>query len=106
MEPLIQRLLVCRYTCQISPNLVDEILNALNGAMPAAERRIVQWGLLRRAADLLVGSPWQRAEQLASIIAKWSGHGTDPIRALLVEAARTGLRLPSTPRGIYNILAR
>lgn len=105
-EPLVQRLLVCRYSRSISPELIDEVLDLLRTSLPAAERRTIQWALLRQAADLLEGSPWQRAGQLAAIIARWSGQPGDPIRTLLCDAARCGLRLPSTTEGIYKILLR
>ena len=103
-EPLVQRLLVCRYSRSISPELIDEVLDLLRTSLPAADRRATHWALLRRAAACLDGSPWQRAEQLSAIIARWTGRPSDPVRALLYDATLTGLRLPATARGIYKIL--
>lgn len=105
MEPLIARLLVCKHTRQISPALVDALMDALRDALPVAKRRQTQHAILRKAASLLEGPPTQRAEQLAAIIGRWSGHGGDPIRALLVEAARTGVPLPTSPRHLYRIIS-
>lgn len=105
MEPLIQRLAVCRHTGQISPALVDALMDALRDALPVAKRRQTQHAILRKAASLLEGSPWQRAEQLSAIIARWSGHGGDPIRMLLVEASRVGIPLPTSPRHVYRIIS-
>lgn len=105
MNHLLQRLEIAEITGNFPPGLIDELRSALIRSLQASDRRAIQAGLLRQAAALLSGPPYQRAEQLAAVIRRWSGHPADPIKALLYRATQTGLRLPSSPRQIYRIIS-
>lgn len=103
MDSLVARLLVCRCTHQIRPELIDEILAALRGATPAADARAVRDGYLREAARLLPGSNWQRAEAMADLIRRFRAPA-DEMRRLLWLAERSA-PLPSSVRQIHRIIS-
>lgn len=105
LSGLLQRLEIAEITGNFTEGLVDDLRSALIRSLQASDRRAIQAGLLRQAASLLSGPPYQRAEQLAAVIRRWSGHPADPIKALLYRATQTGLRLPSSPRQIYRIIS-
>jgi hypothetical protein len=100
---LLQRLLVCRETRQISPTLVDEVLKALPFGMSVTERRAARDTLIREAARLLPGRPWQRAEALTQLIRRVH-HPVDEIRRLLWQASRTGVPMPASVRHVHRII--
>ncbi|HRY14698.1 MAG: hypothetical protein KDI73_02395 [Candidatus Competibacteraceae bacterium] len=104
MNELLNRLDVAATTGYFSKTLVSDLRSALITHLPDIDRRTLQETLIRQAGDLLPGTPWQRAEQLAAMIRRWSGHQSDPIRALLYQAAQTGRKLPQSQRQIYRIL--
>lgn len=103
---LIKRVRVAREGGQLPATLADDLHIGLCLALPTPARREVQADYLRSAAGLLEGSPWQRAKQLAAIIRHWTGRNTDdPIKAALYRATATGLKLPSSTRQLYRIIA-
>ena len=103
MSDLVSRLLVCRHARQISPGLVDEIIETLCAAAPAADRVASRNALVREAAGLLEGSPWQRATKIAALIGRFR-HPADEVRRLLWLADRNA-PLPESARQIYRILS-
>lgn len=105
MNDLLTRISVAREIGWASPELLDDVESALCVALPIIERRELQAGYIRKAADCLTGTPWQKAEQLATIIRRWTGRNSDePIRALLYQASQTGLRLPASTRHLYRVI--
>ena len=104
MDALISRLLVARTTGHASPDLIDAVLEELPVGKPAATCRALRDSLLREAAALVPGSPWQKADTLASLIQRFH-HPTDDVRRLLWQAARTGAPLPTSARQILRIIA-
>lgn len=102
---LIRRVRLAHEIGQLPATLADDLHMGLCLALPMGARREVQADYLRLAADLLDGSPWQRAEQLAAIIRHWTGRNTDdPIKATLYRATATGLKLPCSTRQLYRII--
>lgn len=105
MNDLLIRLNIAQETGHFPPLLVSDLRVALIQHLPDTNRRALQESLIREAANRLNGTPWQKAEQLAAIIRRWSGHAqNDPIKALLYQAAQTGRKLPASQRHIYRIL--
>lgn len=105
MNDLLIRLDVAASTGHFPPPLVSDLRAALIQHLPDANRRALQEDLLRQAGYLLSGTAWQKAQQLAAIIRRWSGHAqNDPIKALLYQAAQTGRKLPTSQRHLYRIL--
>ncbi|MDG4563191.1 MAG: hypothetical protein P9E88_18060 [Candidatus Competibacter sp.] len=102
-EPLVQRLLVCRYSRSISPELIDEVLDLLRTSLPAAARVASRNALVRAAAALLEGLPWQRAQTIADLIGRFR-HPADEVRRLLWLAERNA-PLPASARQIYRIIS-
>ena len=104
MDALISRLLVARSTGHAPPDLIDAVLEELPIGKPAATCRAMRDSLLREAAARLPGSPWQKADTLASLIQRFH-HPTDDVRRLLWLADRTGAPLPRSSRQILRIIA-
>ncbi|HAO32706.1 MAG TPA: hypothetical protein PLP22_10585 [Candidatus Competibacter sp.] len=101
---LIERLSVARQTGHLPASLGDALHAHLCNTLPVFARRALQADYLRQAAELLDGTPWQRAERLATLIRQWSGRrGESPLKQALYHAALLG-RLPESPRHLYRIL--
>jgi hypothetical protein len=87
----------------------------------ARERLRARDVFLVQALDLMNGTPWQKARELAAAIARfetttwirWRDHGTPPggsrgismVQSCLFEARQLG-RLPTTPEQLQNIAAK
>lgn len=100
------RWLVAQETGHAPRELIEETLKTLPRAMSAREREALRNRLLAQAVRHFDGGPWQRSEQLAAVIRRWTGRdGGDPIRGALCRAADTGLKLPTSARQIYRIIA-
>ena len=103
-QQLIFRLLAARTTGNITPALVDAVLEQLPIGKPAADCRAMRDMFLREAAGRLTGSTWQRAQTLAALIQRFH-HPTDDIRRLLWQAAKTGVPLPTSTRQVFRVIA-
>jgi len=102
---LLARLDVAQQTGSFPAPLVEDLRTALIQQLPCAERRAIQADLIREAAAMIEGTPWQRAKRLAVIIGQWTGRPcSDPIRQALYRASQTGLKLPATARQLYSII--
>lgn len=105
MNDLLIRLDIAAETGNFPSELAWDLRAAIVQHLPDSARRTSQERLIRQAGDLLEGTPWQKAEQLAALIRRWSGHYyNDPIKNLLYRAAQTGRKLPCSPRQIYRVL--
>lgn len=105
IDALMIRIDVAQTTGIFTADLIARIREVLYANASTELRRARQGELLRQAGALLDGTAYQRAEQLAAIIRRWSGHSVDPVRSLIFQAAQTGLKLPRSPRHLYRILS-
>jgi hypothetical protein len=87
----LRRLLVCRSTGRIPPDLVDWVLAELRGLGLSRELRAERDELLRQAASKLLGSPRGKARRLHAYL-RGVIHATSPARfdalCLVNEAVR------------------
>ena len=103
---LLIRLDAAREIGHLPPRLADDLAQVLCSRANLAEKRQIHRAALQQAARFQPGTPWKRAIALAEMIRRWSGRrqGVQPVQMCLVRAADTGLKLPKTPRGLFNIL--
>lgn len=113
-DDLIERLRACVAAGLPAPHDLASKLLDLHDGWLHADLTIERDRYLREAADLLEGSDWKRAGELAVAAAvidsQWSRlRGTrsvaNPIRDLLVQA-RSCARIPLTQRRLYAIVRR
>ncbi len=102
MDDLIPRLLVARETGYAPPDLIDAVLEHLPRALPSADCRAARDRLLRKAAALVPGSDWQKAETIAALVQRFH-RPTDDLRRLLWQAERAA-PLPRSARQIHRII--
>ena len=113
-DNLIERLRACVAAGLPAPHDLASKLLDLHDGWLHADLTVERDRYLREAADLLDGSDWKRAGELAVAVAvvdsQWSRLRSarsmgDPVRDLLVQA-RSCARIPSTQRRLYAIVRR
>lgn len=110
LESLLVRVRVAGDTGVMSPELAAEIQAELRRRALPAERAEVRNAQLRKAADLLPGTAYQKAKGLAKVIQSLEGvrcplpDGRGTARDLVIDALQIDPETPQSARQIFRIL--